>query len=114
MLAMGLGNVEGVARDHVRHDTTTLLAALDVAQGSAITQCKAQHRRQEFLGFLRQLDAQAPANLDIHRICDNDATPKHAEIEAWLARHPRDHLDFTPTYRSWLKSARARNRPSPG
>ena len=102
LLPMGLGYVEGVTHDYVRHGTTTLFAALDIANGSVITQCKPQHRHQEFLGFLRHLDTQVPADLDVHLICDNYATHKHAKVKAWLARRPRYHLHFTPTYSSWL------------
>nr|WP_229697897.1 transposase [Xanthomonas oryzae] len=76
VLPMGLGYVEGIAHDYVRHGTTTLFAALDIANGSVITQRKPQHRHQEFLSFLRHVDAQVPQDLDVHLICDNDATHK--------------------------------------
>jgi len=102
VLPMGLGYVEGITHDYVRHGTTTLFAALDIANGSVLTQCKAQHRHQEFLSFLRHIDANVPAELDVHLICDNYATHKHAKVKAWLAKHPRYHLHFTPTYASWL------------
>jgi transposase len=102
MLPMGLGYVEGVTHDYIRHGTTTLFAALDIANGSVLTQCKRQHRHQEFLSFLRHIEASVPAHLDVHLICDNYATHKHARVKAWLARHPRFHLHFTPTYSSWL------------
>ncbi|WP_258532316.1 IS630 family transposase, partial [Xanthomonas oryzae] len=61
-----------------------------------------QHRHQEFLSFLRHVDAQVPQDLDVHLICDNDATHKHARIKAWLAKRPRYHIHYTPTYSSWL------------
>ncbi len=77
-------------------------AALDVANGSVITQCKPLHRHQEFLSFLRHVDAQVPQDLDVHLICENDATHKHARIKAWLAKRPRYHMHYTPTYSSWL------------
>jgi putative transposase len=102
VLPMGLGYVEGVTHDYYRHGTTTLFAALDVADGSVITQCKPRHRHQEFLSFLRHIDTQVPANLDVHLIVDNYATHKHAKVRAWLARHPRYHLHLIPTYSSWL------------
>ncbi|MBA3891383.1 MAG: IS630 family transposase [Gemmatimonadaceae bacterium] len=102
MLPMGLGYVEGVTHDYVRHGTTTLFAALDVRTGDVIAQCKPRHRHQEFLQFLRHIDANVPAELDVHLIVDNYATHKHAKVKAWLARHPRYHLHFTPTYSSWL------------
>lgn len=102
VLPMGLGYVEGITHDYVRHGTTTLFAALDIANGSVLTQCKPHHRHQEFLAFLRYIEASVPAELDVHLICDNYATHKHAKVRAWLARRPRFHLHFTPTYSSWL------------
>ena len=102
LLPMGLGYVEGVTHDYIRHGTTTLFAALDIANGSVLTQCKPQHRHQEFLSFLRHIEANVPATLDVHLICDNYGTHKHAKVKAWLARRPRFHLHFTPTYSSWL------------
>jgi putative transposase len=102
VLPMGLGYVEGITHDYVRHGTTTLFAALDIANGSVLTQCKAQHRHQEFLSFLRHIEANVPADLDVHLICDNYGTHKHARVRAWLAKRPRFHLHFTPTYSSWL------------
>lgn len=102
LLPMGLGYVEGITHDYIRHGTTTLFAALDIANGSVLTQCKPQHRHQEFLSFLRHIEANVPATLDVHLICDNYGTHKHAKVKAWLARRPRFHLHFTPTYSSWL------------
>jgi len=102
VLPMGLGYVEGVTHDYIRHGTTTLFAALDVANGSVLTQCKPRHRHQDFLAFLRHIEANVPAHLDVHLICDNYSTHKHARVKAWLARRPRFHLHFTPTYSSWL------------
>jgi len=102
VLPMGLGYVEGVTHDYYRHGTTTLFAALDVANGQVFAQCKARHRHQEFLGFLRHIEQQVPHNLDVHMVVDNYGTHKHARVKAWLARHPRFHLHYTPTYSSWL------------
>jgi putative transposase len=102
VLPMGLGYVEGITHDYIRHGTTTLFAALDVANGSILTQCKQRHRHQEFLSFLRHIEANVPEHLDVHLICDNYGTHKHAKVRAWLARRPRFHLHFTPTYSSWL------------
>ena len=102
VLPMGLGYLEGVTHDYYRHGTTTLFAALDVANGTVLTQCKPRHRHQEFLSFLRHIDAAVPAKLDLHLIVDNYATHKHPKVRAWLARHPRFHLHYTPTYSSWL------------
>jgi transposase len=102
VLPMGLGYVEGVTHDYVRHGTTTLFAALDIANGQVLTQCKAHHRHQEFLSFLRHIDANVPKTLDVHLIVDNYGTHKHAKVKAWLARRPRFHIHYTPTYSSWL------------
>lgn len=102
MLPLGLGYVEGVTHDYYRHGTTTLFAALDVNSGEVIAQCKPRHRHQEFLSFLRHLDASVPEKLDLHLIIDNYATHKHPKVRAWLANHPRYHVHFTPTYSSWL------------
>jgi transposase len=101
-LPLGLGYVEGVTHDYFRNGTTTLFAALNVLDGRVITQCKPRHRHQEFLSFLRHLDRNVPSDLEVHLILDNYATHKHPRIKAWLARHPRYHLHFTPTYASWL------------
>ncbi len=102
VLPMGLGYIEGITHDYIRHGTTTLFAALDVANGSILTQCKPRHRHQEFLCFLRHIEANVPEHLDVHLICDNYGTHKHARVRAWLVRRPRFHLHFTPTYSSWL------------
>ena len=102
VLPMGLGYVEGITHDYIRHGTTTLFAALDVANGTVLTQCKPRHRHQEFLAFLRHIEANVPEHLDVHLIVDNYATHKHPRVRGWLARRPRFHLHFTPTYSSWL------------
>ncbi len=102
VLPMGLGYVEGVTHDYVRHGTTTLFAALDIANGEVLTECKPQHRHQEFLGFLRLIEANVPQDLDIHIVLDNYASHKHPKVRSWLTRRPRYHLHFTPTYSSWL------------
>jgi putative transposase len=102
MLPLGLGYVEGVTHDYKRHGTTTLFAALDIETGEVLTQCKARHRHQEFLQFLRHIDRSVPEDLDLHIVVDNYATHKHQKINAWLARHPRFHIHFTPTSASWL------------
>ena len=101
-LPMGLGHVEGYTHDYVRHGTTTLFAALDIATGRVLSQCRKRHRHEEFLSFLRLIDREVPAELDIHLVLDNYATHKHAKVKQWLAAHPRFHLHFTPTYSSWL------------
>jgi len=102
MLPMGLGYVEGVTHDYIRHGTTTLFAALDIASGHVLTQCKTRHRHQEFLQFLRHIDDNVPEDLDIHLVVDNYATHKHAKVRRWLTARPRYHLHYTPTYSSWL------------
>jgi transposase len=102
VLPMGLGYLEGVTHDYIRHGTTTLFAALDAAAGEVIAQCKPRHRHQEFLAFLKHIDQAVPANLDVHLIVDNYATHKHPKVKAWLVKHPRYQMHFTPTYSSWL------------
>src|SRR5208283_1258202 len=102
VLPMGLGYFEGVTHDYYRHGTTTLFAALDTLDGKVITLCKPRHRHQEFLAFLNHLDRSVPAGLDIHLVADNYGTHKHPKVKAWLARRPRFHIHYTPTYASWL------------
>ncbi len=81
---------------------TTLFAALDVANGTVIGQCKARHRHQEFLSFLRHIERSVPKDLDIYLVMDNYATHEQPKVRAWFARRPRFHVHFTPTYASWL------------
>src|SRR5712672_2847810 len=102
MLPMGLGYVEGVTHDYVRHGTTTLFAALDVASGRVLTSCKRRHRHQEYLAFLEEVNESVQRTLDIHLVVDNYATHKHPRVQRWLADHPRYHVHYTPTYASWL------------
>jgi putative transposase len=102
LLPMGFGYVEGVTHDYVRHGTTTLFAALDLLDGTVLTQCRPRHRHQEFLSFLRTIDKAVPTDLEIHIVLDNYATHKHPKVKAWLAARPRWHLHFVPTYSSWL------------
>jgi len=102
VLPMGLGYVEGITHQYVRHGTLTLFAALDLATGEVIAQCKKRHRHQEFLQFLKHIEANVPKKLDIHLVVDNYATHKHAKIRNWLAARARYHIHYTPTYPSWL------------
>lgn len=102
VLPLGLGYVEGITHDYVRHGTTTLFAALDIANGQVFTQCKPRHRHQEFLSFLRHIEANVPKDLAVHLIADNYGTHKHARVKAWLASRPRFQIHYTPTYSSWL------------
>lgn len=88
--------------DYKRNGTTTLFAALEMASGKLIGTCMKRHRHQEWLKFLKLIDAQTPAELDLHLIADNYGTHKHAKVKAWLARHPRFHMHFVPTSSSWL------------
>ena len=102
LLPLGLGYVEGVTHDYIRHGTTTLFAALDVATGKVLTECKQRHRHQEFLSFLKHIEGNVPEFLDIHLIVDNYCTHKHVKVKEWLAVRPRFHVHYTPTYASWI------------
>jgi transposase len=88
--------------DYVRHGTTSLFTAYDLASGSVIAQHYRRHRHQEFLRFLKLIDSAVPKNLDLHLVLDNYATHKTPAIRDWLIRHPRFNLHFTPTSSSWL------------
>ena len=101
-LPMVKGRAATMTYDYKRNGTTTLFAALDVLTGKVIGQCLPRHRHQEFLKFLRKIDREVPKGLQVHLICDNYATHKHPDVTAWLAKHPRFHLHFTPTSSSWL------------
>jgi putative transposase len=102
ILPLGLGYVEGVTHDYLRHGTTTLFAALDIASGMILADCKRRHRHQDYLSFLKTIEQNVPTTLEIHIVVDNYATHKHATVKRWLARHPRWHVHHTPTYASWL------------
>jgi transposase len=91
-----------MTHDYVRNGTTSLFAALDVGSGSVIAAHYRRHRHQEFLRFLKTIDAAAPTEFDLHLICDNYATHKTPQVKKWLLRHPRFHVHFTPTSSSWL------------
>lgn len=101
-LPMTPGRAATMTSDYKRHGTTTLFAALDVLTGTVIGQCMDKHRHNEFLRFMKKVDAETRAGLDVHVILDNYATHKHANVKAWLDKHPRVHLHFTPTSSSWL------------
>jgi transposase len=96
------GVPERRTHDYVRHGTTNLYAALDLASGQVIAEMTPRHRAEEFRRFLKTIDAQVPAHLDIHLVLDNSSTHKTPSIQRWLQRHPRFTLHFTPTYASWL------------
>src|SRR5664279_2665841 len=101
-LPLKKGRAQTMTYDYKRNGTTTLFAALDVLTGIVIGQCLPRHRHTEFLTFLRTVDKEVPKGLQVHLICDNYATHKHAKVTAWLAKHPRFHMHFTPTSSSWL------------
>ncbi len=101
-LPMVKGRAATMTHDYKRHGTTTLFAALDVLTGKVIGSCLPKHRHSEFVRFLKTIDAEVPAGLQVHLILDNYATHKHPNVLAWLGKHPRFHLHFTPTSSSWL------------
>ena len=101
-LPMKKGRAGTMTHDYKRHGTTTLFAALDVLTGAVIGQCPPRHRHDEFLVFLRRIQREVPRGLQVHLILDNYATHSHPDVQAWLGKHPRFHLHFTPTSSSWL------------
>jgi transposase len=101
-LPMKKGRLGTVTHDYKRHGTTTLFAALSMLDGKVIGDCVPRHRHQEFIRFLKKIDDETPGDLALHLIVDNYATHKHPRVKAWLGRHPRFHLHFTPTSGSWL------------
>ena len=96
------GRAGTMTHDYKRNGTTTLFAALNLATGEVIGQCMKRHRHQEWLKFLRTIERTTAKGLALHLIADNYATHKHPTVKAWLARHPRFHMHFTPTSGSWL------------
>ena len=101
-LPLKKGRCGTITHDYKRNGTTTLFAALNVAEGKLIGTCMKQHRHQEWIKFLKQIDEQTPAGLDLHLIADNYCTHKHPKVKNWLRRHPRFHMHFIPTSSSWL------------
>lgn len=91
-----------MTHDYIRHGTTSLFAAFDIGSGSVIAHHYRRHRQQEFLRFLKLIDAAVPKDLDLHLVLDNYATHKTPKVKEWLIRHPRFHLHFTPTSSSWM------------
>jgi transposase len=102
VLPMMPGMPERRTHDYVRNGLTSLFAAFNIADGTVITALHRRHRAIEFKKFLTKIDTSVPADLDVHLICDNYGTHKTPAIQAWLARHPRFHMHFTPTSSSWL------------
>ena len=101
-LPLKRGRAGTMTHDYKRHGTTTLFAALNLADGTVIARCEPRHRHQEWLRFLKTLARETPPHLDLHLIVDNYATHKHQRVRSWLARHPRIHVHFIPTSSSWL------------
>jgi len=101
-LPLKKGRAQTFTHDYKRNGVTTLFAALNTLDGNVISQCMKRHRHQEWLRFLRQIDAATPQDKVLHLIADNYATHKHPKVKAWLAKHPRFHMHFTPTSASWL------------
>jgi transposase len=96
------GRLKTLTHDYRRHGTTTLFAAIELARGKIIAECMPRHRHQEWIRFLKKIDAETPPNLELHLIVDNYATHKHPKVKNWLKRHKRFHLHFIPTSSSWL------------
>ena len=101
-LPLGIGHIRTRTHDYIRHGTVTLFAALNYLDGKILSTTAQQHTHVEWLTFLKKIHRQTPAELDRHLIVDNYATHKHPVVLAWLEKHPRIHLHFTPTGSSWL------------
>lgn len=101
-LPLGIGHIKTRTHDYIRHGTVTLFAALSYLDGKILSRTAARHTHKEWLDFLKHIDRETPSGLDIHLIIDNYATHKHPVVKAWLAKHQRFHLHFTPTSSSWL------------
>jgi transposase len=101
-LPMKKGRAGTMTHDYRRNGTTTLFAALNLLDGNVIGDCLPRHRHQEFIRFLKKIDAETPSHLDLHLIVDNYGTHKHPRVKHWVDRHPRFQLHFIPTASSWL------------
>src|SRR5207244_7142722 len=101
-LPLKKGRTGTMTHDYKRNGTTTLFAALDMAEGKRIGKCMPRHRHQEWIKFLELIDQETPAELDLHLIVDNYSTHKHPNVKRWLKRHGRFHMHFIPTSSSWL------------
>lgn len=101
-LPLKKGRCQTMTHDYKRNGTTSLFAALETATGRVVAKCMNKHRHEEWLKFLKLIERSAPAGKEIHVICDNYATHKHAKVKAWLERRPHMHVHFTPTSASWL------------
>ncbi len=101
-LPLKKGRCGTMTHDYKRNGTTTLFAAIELAEGRLIGACMEKHRHQEWIKFLKLIDKETPKDLDLHLIVDNYATHKHPKVKAWLKKHKRFHIHFTPTSSSWL------------
>jgi len=101
-LPMKRGRGKTMTHDYKRNGVTTLFAAMNTLTGQVLSMTEQQHRHQEWLRFLKLIDRQTPKKKELHLVVDNYATHKHPEVQAWLAKHPRFHVHFTPTSSSWL------------
>jgi transposase len=96
------GRLKTLTHDYKRNGTTTLFAAIELAEGKIIAECMPRHRHQEWIRFLKKIDAETPPELDLHLIVANYSTHKHPKVQSWLKRHQRFHMHFIPTSSSWL------------
>ena len=101
-LPLGVGHIRTRTHDYTRHGTVTLFAALNYLDGKVLSTTAPRHTNVEWLTFLKKLHRQTPSELALHLIIDNYATHKHPAVRAWLEKHPRMHVHFTPTGSSWL------------
>jgi transposase len=101
-LPMKKGRAGTMTHDYKRNGTTSLFAAMNVSDGTIISECLPRHRHQEWLKFLKLIKSEMPEDKEIHLICDNYATHKHANVQKWARKNPRFHFHFTPTSASWL------------
>lgn len=102
ILPMDIGQPERRTHNYIRNGTLDLFAALNVATGEVLARCKPQHRAQDFVTFLREIDASVAPALEVHVVLDNLSAHRAPVVHRWLLRHLRFHLHFTPTYASWL------------
>jgi len=101
-LPLGVGHIRTRTHDYIRHGTVCLFAAMSYLEGKLIYRTEARHTHLEWLRFLKQIDREVPNGLQIHIVADNYCTHKHAKVRAWLGKHQRFHMHFTPTSSSWL------------
>ncbi len=101
-LPLGMGHIRTRTHDYYRHGTICLFAAMNYLEGKLIYRTERRHTHVEWLRFLKQIDREVPKDLDAHLIADNYSTHKHAKVKAWLKRHKRFHMHYTPTSSSWM------------